>query len=125
MSTADDRVLELRAQAGDLDAFAELVRRHQVVVFNVTYRMLGRRLEAEDATQEAFLRAFRAFDTFDTRRPLAPWSKRIATNVSLNMLQSAREKPLDTFLPTWMIRELEPLKVETGHSGVACRSRRC
>ena len=97
MSTADDRDLALRAQAGYLDAFAELVRRYQVVVFNVAYRMLGRRLEAEDATQEAFLRAFRAFDTFDAERPLAPWLKRIAANVCLNMLESARVKPLDTF----------------------------
>lgn len=97
MSTADDRELALRAQAGDLDAFAELVRRHQVVVFNVAYRMLGRRLEAVDATQDVFLRAFRAFATFDATRPLAPWLKRIAANVSLNMLESARKKPLDNF----------------------------
>lgn len=91
--SVDDRELALRTREGDLGAFGELVRRYQSAVFNVAYRLLGNRSDAEDATQETFLRAFRAFNRFDLERPLAPWLKRIATNVCLNWLESARGKP--------------------------------
>ena len=60
-ATQDDEWALLRqAQQGDEMAFAELVRRHQTAVFNVAYRLLGRRQDAEDAAQEAFLRADRS-----------------------------------------------------------------
>ncbi|MCI0397634.1 MAG: sigma-70 family RNA polymerase sigma factor [Chloroflexi bacterium] len=94
MLAAGDEELARRAREGDHAAFGEVVRRHQQAVFNVAYRLLGNRRDAEDATQEAFLRAFRAFHTFDPARPLAPWLKRIAANVCLNWLETARVKPL-------------------------------
>jgi RNA polymerase sigma-70 factor (ECF subfamily) len=53
-------------------------------VFNASYHMLGSVRDAEDATQEAFIRAYRFFDRFDLDRPLAPWLVRIAINVCLN-----------------------------------------
>ncbi len=92
MSVAEDRDLILRAQRGDIDAFGELVRRYQSAVFNVAYRMVGNRADAEDAAQETFLKAFRAIERFDVERPLAPWLKRITTNHCLNWLQSSRAK---------------------------------
>jgi RNA polymerase sigma-70 factor (ECF subfamily) len=92
MSVAEDRDLVLRAQRGDVEAFGELVRRYQSAVFNVAYRMVGNRSDAEDAAQETFLKAFRAIERFDSERPLAPWLKRIATNHCLNWLQSSRMK---------------------------------
>lgn len=85
----NDKTLAERSQQGDSQAFGELVRRHQTAVFNVAYRLLGHRQEAEDAAQETFLRAYRAFATFDANRPLAPWLKKIAANVSLNRLEAA------------------------------------
>jgi RNA polymerase sigma-70 factor (ECF subfamily) len=90
---ATDRALALRVAQGDAEAFGELVRRHQSAVFNVAYRMLGNRGDAEDVTQEVFIRAFRAFHTFDPERPLRPWLKQIATNYTLNWLESARVRP--------------------------------
>jgi RNA polymerase sigma-70 factor (ECF subfamily) len=97
MILADDRNLALRSRRGDGEAFGELVRRHQTAVFNVAYRMLGHRQDAEDAAQEAFIRAYRAFVTFDLTRPLAPWLKKIAANVCLNRLEVVRPEmaPLD------------------------------
>jgi RNA polymerase sigma-70 factor (ECF subfamily) len=93
ISSADDRDLALRAWQGDADAFGELVLRYQRAVFGVAYRMLGNRHDAEDATQECFMRAFRAFERFDPNRPLRPWLKRIAANVCLNGLESRRVTP--------------------------------
>jgi RNA polymerase sigma-70 factor, ECF subfamily len=79
----------VRSQGGDRDAFGELMRRHQQAVFNTAYRLLGNRQDAEDATQEAFIRAYRALTAFDTTRPPAPWLKKIAANICLNRLEAA------------------------------------
>jgi RNA polymerase sigma-70 factor (ECF subfamily) len=95
MSVADERDLVIRAQRGDVEAFGELVRGHQSAVFNVAYRMVGNRHDAEDLAQESLLRAFRAFGRFDPDRPLRPWLKRIAANLSLNWLQLSRVQTTD------------------------------
>ena len=84
----DDRGLAERSRQGDADAFGELVCRYQAAVLNVAYRMVGARQEAEDAAQETFIRAYRAFATFDLSRPLGPWLKQIAVNVCLNRLEA-------------------------------------
>ena len=96
MTLTDEQQLLQTAKQGDSTsaaAFGELVRRYQTAVFNVAYRLLGRQVEAEDAAQEAFLRAYRALDRFDVARPFAPWIKRITTNLCLNWLESAKVKP--------------------------------
>ncbi len=95
MGAQDEYDFLLRAQRGDKHAFGELVRRQQSAVFNVAYRILGRRRDAEDAAQEAFLRAYRALEQFDLERPFAPWVKRICVNVCLNWLEAQRIRPYD------------------------------
>ena len=100
MSSAAESELARRAANSDQAAFAEIVRLHQQAVYNVAYRMLGNAHDAEDATQDAFIRAYQFFDRFDVDRPLAPWLKRIAVNICLNRLNA--EKPassLDDNLP--------------------------
>jgi RNA polymerase sigma-70 factor (ECF subfamily) len=83
----DESELAEHAVRGDREAFGELVRCHQTGVFNVAYRLLGERRDAEDAAQEAFLRAFRAIRRLDPARPAGPWLKKIAVNVCLNRLE--------------------------------------
>ena len=90
MSSTDDRGLALRVLQGDRDAFGEIVRRHQQAVFNAAYHVLANVHDAEDATQEAFIRAYQFFDRYDVERPLAPWLKRIAVNVCLNRLEGLK-----------------------------------
>jgi RNA polymerase sigma-70 factor (ECF subfamily) len=79
--------LAQRAAHGDRQAFGELVQSHQTGIYNVAFRMLGERREAEDATQETFLRAYRAVRRLDPQRPPGPWLKKIAVNVCLNRLE--------------------------------------
>jgi len=93
MAPADDRDLARRAASGDRHAFSELVRRHQSVVYNVAYRLLGERGEAQDAAQETFLRAYRYLASYDPDKPLAPWLKRIATNLCYDRLKQAPSTP--------------------------------
>jgi RNA polymerase sigma-70 factor (ECF subfamily) len=87
---------------GDQDAFAEIVYSFQDAVYNLCYRMLGERTEAEDATQEAFIRAFGNIDRYDTSRSFKTWLLSIASNHCIDRLRKRRLKylSLDEPLPT-------------------------
>lgn len=86
MSALSDRDLIQRARRGETEAFGELVTRYQTSVFNVCYRLLHERAEAEDMAQESFIRAHERLSTFDEERPFGPWIRRVAANVCLNHL---------------------------------------
>jgi RNA polymerase sigma-70 factor (ECF subfamily) len=85
--------LELIAQAqqGDRRAFGELVRHHRESVIDVVYRMCGDANLAEDAAQEAFIRAWRHLPNYRPRSPFRNWVYRIATNAALDALRRERE----------------------------------
>ena len=97
MNAPPDGELIGRCRNGDVEAFGELVRRYQQAVFNVCFRMLEELREAEDLTQESFLRAYRKLETFDVERPFGPWIRRLAANLCLNHLEKGRipQMPLD------------------------------
>lgn len=88
MADPRDEELVALAESGDPVAFGVLVSRHKRMVFNIAWRMLRNRQDAEDAAQEAFLRAFRSLSTFRGQARFSSWLYRIATNVCLSALQS-------------------------------------
>lgn len=90
MTAPTDRDLILRARRGVSDAFGELITRYQTSVFNVCYRMTNERREAEDLTQETFLRVYSRLDMFDLEREFGPWVRRAAANLCLNHLESQK-----------------------------------
>jgi RNA polymerase sigma-70 factor (ECF subfamily) len=90
MSASPDRDLIQRARRGEAEAFGELVTRYQTSVFNVCYRILHERAEAEDMAQDAFLRVHERLDIFDDQRPFGPWIRRVAANVCLNHLAAQK-----------------------------------
>jgi len=77
-----------RARQGDGSAWLALVREHQGPAFRLAYLLLGSADDAEDVTQEAFIRAFRSLDRFDAGRPFRPWLLRIAANLAHNRRRS-------------------------------------
>lgn len=83
-----ERQLVTSAQKGDRDAFGELVRFHQPIALRVAYLVLRDEGEAEDAVQEAFLKAYRALDRFRPEAEFRPWLLRIVRNESLNRRRS-------------------------------------
>ena len=98
--TEPDAALVARAQRGDRAAFAVLVDRHQAVAFRVCYRVLGDREDAADATQEAFLRAYRRLDTFLGQSAFKTWFMRLTVNVALNERERRKSHiPLDAAPP--------------------------
>ena len=80
-----------QAQQGDREAFGELVRCHREGVINVVYRMCGDAALAEDAAQEAFIRAWRHLGSYQPRSPFRNWVYRIAANVALDVLRREKE----------------------------------
>lgn len=84
---ADD--LDL-ARRGDRDAFGRLVRRHQRRVYAAALHILGNHSDADDVTQEAFVRAYRGLGSFDGRADFFTWLYRIAVNTALNALRSGK-----------------------------------
>lgn len=90
MASSDDRELVLAAKEGDPKAFGFLVRRHQRRLYRVVLHLLRDPTEAEDVTQEAFVRAYAALGRFDGRSQPYTWFYRIAVNLSLNRLRSKK-----------------------------------
>ena len=81
----------VQAQQGDRRAFGELVRCHREGVINVVYRMCGDANLAEDAAQEAFIRAWKHLPNYRPQSPFRSWVYRIATNAALDVLRRERE----------------------------------
>lgn len=100
MNQEPDSLWVEQTLAGDQDAFGNLVLRYERDVFNLTYRMLNNRGEAEDAAQEAFLRAYANLDRYDPARPFKTWLLSIASNHCIDRIRRRRL--------TWLSLE-EPL----------------
>ena len=80
-----------QAQQGDRRAFGQLVRLHREGAVNVVYRMCGDAELAEEAAQEAFIRAWTNLPKYQPRSPFRNWLYRIATNVAVDVLRSQKE----------------------------------
>jgi RNA polymerase sigma-70 factor, ECF subfamily len=90
----DDRILVQAAQAGDLDAFEMLVRRYQAPVYRIALRLLASSADADDVTQETFLRAWRSLARFRGDSAFATWLYRIVTRRCFDLL--AAHRPTET-----------------------------
>lgn len=88
----EDASLVARTLAGDQSAFTSLVDRYHSEVYHLAYRFLRRREDAEDLTQEAFLRAYRALSSFDPERPFGAWMYAITTRLCIDFHRRRRVK---------------------------------
>lgn len=89
-----DLGLVLRCRSNDADAFDEIVRRYQDCVYRYIVRMTGPGPDAEDLTQETFVRAFGAIGAFEGRASLRTWLLRIATNKCIDHRRRSRKPTL-------------------------------
>ena len=95
LGSDEDRDLTLSFQRGEQDAYGSIYSRYHRSVYNVCYRMLGQRDDAQEATQETFLRVYQALGRFNGHYQLGPWIIRIATNVCLDHLRLRKRRPQD------------------------------
>ena len=79
-----------RAAAGDRAALAALVHRHSAGILTLATRMLGDRAEAEDVTQETFIRAWKALPGWEPRAKFSTWLHRVALNLCYDRLRQRR-----------------------------------
>lgn len=80
--------------------FERLVERTQRQAYNMAYRMTGNRDDAEDLTQEAYLRAYRSFNTYNRQLPFESWFFRILSNLFIDVLRRRpKQKPLSLDQP--------------------------
>lgn len=89
----DDAALVERSRDGDATAYDALVRRHQQVAFRAAYIITGSAPDAEDAAQEAFVKAYLALGRFRPGAPFRPWLLRIVANEARNRRRTAIRRP--------------------------------
>ena len=97
---ADENELVKRVCMGETQLFRLLIERHQQHIFNLCYRMLQQFEEADDATQDTFLKAYRSLKQFRGDARLKTWLCRIARNECLNRLRHENMASLDQQLTT-------------------------
>ena len=88
-----------RSRHGDHAAFESLIGAHQRMIYSITFRMTGSLPDAEDLTQETFIRAYEQLDHFRGESKFSTWLGRIAVNLCLNW--RAREGRRDEIHSKW------------------------
>lgn len=122
LSDSTDAELVKQAKKGDSDAFAELVRRHEQMVFNLSFRFARDGSLAEDMAQEAFLKAFRLLKGFRGDCSFSTWMYRVTTSVCLTEL-NRRKKRGEVQLQAHHAGSFENSRIEAGD--IAEIVRRC
>src|ERR1043166_8430888 len=88
----DDEVIR-KAQQGDADAFARLVRTYETAVFNHVFRLVGDRGLAEDLTQEIFVRVYRNLPRFSFRSKFTTWLFQVTVNRVVDEMRAQERRP--------------------------------
>jgi RNA polymerase sigma-70 factor (ECF subfamily) len=101
-----ERSLLRRLRDRDERAFRELIDEHRDRVFNITYRMLGNRHEAEDVAQEVFISVFKTIDSFREESKFSTWLYRVTVNHCKNRIK---------YLARRHDRDRDELDESTGH----------
>jgi RNA polymerase sigma-70 factor (ECF subfamily) len=107
-----DERLVARTLAGDRNAFRALVERHYTSVFRLCRSILRNPEDAEDATQEVFVRAYQALDQFQGRGVFGAWLRRLTVNHCLNRTQSGASKAARRSFSLDLVAETLPTSVE-------------
>jgi RNA polymerase sigma factor (sigma-70 family) len=92
LKAATDAQLVSRSKSADVEAFGELVRRYQKPVFRIVLRMVKSPDDADDITQDTFVRAHRGLKTFKEEFDFHPWLYRIAYNQAINFLNKRKRQ---------------------------------
>ena len=109
-----DEIIE-RCLNGDQAAWESIVRMYRRKVFNVAYKFVGRHDQAEDLTQDVFLKLYKSLDTFDRRANFQTWLISVSRNLCIDHYRAVR-KERET-----INRDVDPSGLCTGLSGYARR----
>jgi RNA polymerase sigma-70 factor (ECF subfamily) len=122
MDESTEQRFVMRLQARDEHAFNELVREYSPLIYRLVFRMLGRRAEAEDMTQEVFVQVFKAIGQFRSDCKLKTWVYRVAINSCKNRHKYLVRRHDDAQDALDAVADHEPLHQAKGvTSGDVCR----
>ncbi|MCX6793066.1 MAG: RNA polymerase sigma factor [Candidatus Falkowbacteria bacterium] len=93
MEQFNDEKLIILAKKGDEQAFSALVQRYLSLVYNFSFRYVKSSVEAEDITQEVFIKVWKNLKKFDESKNFSPWLYKITKNTSLDWLKKKTDKP--------------------------------
>ncbi len=112
----DEKLWIKQAAAGDSAAFEQLVLRYQNQVYNLALRMVNNETDAQDLAQEAFIRAWRALDSFQYSSQFSTWLYRLTSNICIDFLRSQKRHQitsltvlLDDESQQWDMPDEQPL----------------
>lgn len=86
----DEALVIKRAQEGDLKAFEELMVKYKKLVYNMCFRMLKDRYDAEDGTQEAFIKIYRGLRAYNGRSKFSTWALKITSNMCIDLIRKRK-----------------------------------
>jgi RNA polymerase sigma-70 factor, ECF subfamily len=112
VARADEHLLVAAAKAGDAAAFEELVNRYERKIFRLTMNITGNREDAEDAMQDAFLKAYTHLQSFQGDSRFYTWLVRIAANEALMRLRKRRPNQFSLDEPVQGEDDLMPREIE-------------
>lgn len=97
MYLSEDIEIVNRCLAGDVNAFEVLIEKYKKAVYNTAYRMMGNREEAEDVSQEAFIRMYKALSKYNPEYKFITWALKVTTNLCLDNLRKRKGEtvPID------------------------------
>jgi RNA polymerase sigma factor (sigma-70 family) len=95
MGSIDEDIIIQKVLDGDVQSFEEIVRRYNMMVYTLAYRVLKIREEAEELAQDVFLKIYQSLDKFNRKSKLSTWIYRITYNASINKYKSQKRK-IDT-----------------------------
>jgi len=100
----EDSILVQKVKEGDKDAFGELVERHKRQIYFAVYRMTNNHCDADDLSQEAFIRAYESINSYREKASFSTWVYRIAMNITINHLKKTGKRQTVTLDENILIR---------------------
>jgi RNA polymerase sigma-70 factor, ECF subfamily len=97
-----------RCQAGDTEAFDELVARYRTGVFSMIYNMVHNEQDAWDLAQDSFVKAWKSIKRFRGRSSFYTWLYRIVMNVTIDWVRKKQVKPAAEFNDATQLKEIDP-----------------
>lgn len=86
----EESLIIQKAREGDMEAFSQLVGLYKKAVFNLCFRMLGDRDEAEDASQEAFIKIYKGLKSYNMQNKFSTWGLKIASNTCIDFIRKRK-----------------------------------
>ena len=113
----DERVLISRAQDQNLDAYQELMRRHEGKIYGLIYNMTGNKEDTEDLVQDVFVKAYKSLVRFRGKSSFYTWIYRIAVNQTINFLKRRKKRNVLSLDDVDLSIERDPAYLELSAKG--------